>query len=55
MLKHFVAATVAVLVLVVFAPYRLACNKAGHMVSAAIAYSELKPTVCPSHDSASML
>jgi hypothetical protein len=42
MLKHCVAAIVAVLVLVIIAPDSLAWNKPGHMVSGAIAYSELK-------------
>jgi hypothetical protein len=42
MLKRFVVAAAAVLVLVVFASDSLAWNKAGHMVSAAIAYSEFK-------------
>jgi hypothetical protein len=42
MLKHVVAVMVAVLVLMVFVPSSLAWNKAGHMVSAAIAYTELK-------------
>jgi hypothetical protein len=42
MLKHVVAVMVAVLVLMGFVPSSLAWNKAGHMVSAAIAYTELK-------------
>ena len=42
MLKRFVVAAAVVLLLVVFAPDSLVWNKAGHMVSGAIAYSELK-------------